>query len=206
MGFTGAKALDFKIAFYDEFERMEKALHPVIECPLAPAYLTEEHAYQIMAAVARRAKSVGAHYQTIYRALKARYQVTKYTHIKDADFEDAMLFIQTVDLRVPASTESTFDETGHCKFCGLRPIPEGYGVLTPQDMDKLLGWVYNWRYLHRKSLRLFDELLHDMNSPYAASFHEATIDSWMGFLEDILRKFGYDVRKQKCYQAWLADH
>lgn len=176
------------------------------ECKPETEYLTEEHAYQIMAAVARRAKSVGAHYQTIYRALKARYQVTKYTHIKDADFEDAMRFIQTVDLRVPASPESPFDETGHCKLCGLRPIPEGYGVLTPQDMDRLLGWVYNWRYLHRKSLKLFDELLHDMNSPYSASFHEATIDSWMGFLEDILRKFGYDVRNLPCYQAWLADN
>ena len=205
MGFTGAKALDFKIAFYDEFERMEKALHPVTECPLALAYLTEEHAYQIMAAVARRAKSVGAHYQTIYRALKARYQVTKYTHIRDADFEDAMRFIQTVDLRVPTAPESPFDETGRCKLCGLQPLPKDCIVLTPLDINRLMNWIYCWRYLFRESLELFDQFLHAVGSPYSAQFHEMIVDSWMGFMESMLRKNGYEIRAMKCYQAFIAN-
>lgn len=175
------------------------------ECPLAPATLTEAHAYEIQAAVARRAKNVGAHYQTIYRALKARYQVTKYTHIRDADFEDAMRFIQTVDLRVPASPESPFDETGHCKLCGLQPLPKDCIVLTPLDINRLMNWIYCWRYLFREPLERFDQFLHAVGSPYSAQFHEMIVDSWMGFMESMLRKNGYEIRAMKCYQAFIGN-
>ncbi len=159
-----------------------------------------------MSAVAKRAKSCGAHYQTIYRALKARYQVTKYTHIRESDFEDAMRFIQTVDLRVPeaAPEESPFDENGRCKLCGLRPVPSGSLVLDARDADRLLTWVYYWRYLFRTPLHLFAEFLGRVGSPYAGAFHEAVADPYMGFLEDILRKNGYDVRQLKCYQYFIA--
>ena len=176
------------------------------ECPLSPETLTEAHSYAIMSAVAKRAKSCGAHYQTIYRALKARYQVTKYTHIRESDFEDAMRFIQTVDLRVPeaAPEESPFDENGRCKLCGLRPVPSGSLVLDARDADRLLTWVYYWRYLFRAPLHLFAEFLGRVGSPYAGAFHEAVADPYMGFLEDILRKNGYDVRQLKCYQYFIA--
>ena len=208
MGFTGAKALDFKCAFYDEFERMERELHPTIDSLPESVYLTDEHAYAIMNAVAQRAKNVGAHYQTIYRALKARYQVPKYSHIRDVDFEDAMRFIQTVDLSVPEASpthDHIFDETGRCRVCGLRPLPSDCAVFQPRQMQRLLMWVYTWRYLHRTSLHRFDQLLHDMGSPFSASFHEAVIDPWMGTLEDILREHGYDVRSLPCYQ-YFATH
>lgn len=176
------------------------------ECPLSPETLTEAHSYAIMSAVAKRAKSCGAHYQTIYRALKARYQVTKYTHIRESDFEDAMRFIQTVDLRVPEAVpeESPFDENGRCKLCGLRPVPSGSLVLDARDADRLLTWVYYWRYLFRAPLHLFAEFLGRVGSPYAGAFHEAVADPYMGFLEDILRKNGYDVRQLKCYQYFIA--
>lgn len=176
------------------------------ECPLSPETLTEAHSYAIMSAVAKRAKSCGAHYQTIYRALKARYQVTKYTHIRESDFDDAMRFIQTVDLRVPeaAHEESPFDENGRCKLCGLRPVPSGSLVLDARDADRLLTWVYYWRYLFRTPLHLFSEFLSRVGSPYAGAFHEAVADPYMGFLEDILRKNGYDVRQLKCYQYFIA--
>lgn len=208
MGFTGAKALDFKCAFYDEFERMERELHPTIDSLPESVYLADEHAYAIMTAVAQRAKNIGAHYQTIYRALKARYQVPKYSHIRDADFEDAMRFIQTLDLSVPEASpthDHVFDETGRCRVCGLRPLPSDCAVFQPRQMQRLLMWVYTWRYLHRASLRRFDKLLHDMGSPFSASFHEAVIDPWMGTLEDILREHGYDVRSLPCYQ-YFATH
>ncbi len=176
------------------------------ECPLSPETLTEAHSYAIMSAVAKRAKSCGAHYQTIYRALKARYLGTKYTHIRESDFEDAMRFIQTVDLRVPeaAPEESPFDENGRCKLCGLRPVPSGSLVLDARDADRLLTWVYYWRYLFRAPLHLFAEFLGRVGSPYAGAFHEAVADPYMGFLEDILRKNGYAVRQLKCYQYFIA--
>ena len=93
----------FKVALVKAFCELREQLHPI--CPahaqLPPPSLSEQQAYAIMSEVAKRAKNCGAHYQTIYRALKARYQVTKYTHIPASAFDDAVAFIRSVDLRVP---------------------------------------------------------------------------------------------------------
>lgn len=180
------------------------------ECPMKPdLQLTEAQAHTIMSEVAKRAKNVGAHYQTIYRALKARYQVTKYTHILQKDFDDAVRFIREVDLRVPEAVpfepepDPVFDETGRCRYCGLKKIPEGWGVLSPREMERLMTWVYYWRYLFREPLHLLAQFLTKMHSPYSAKFNEAVADPWMGFLEDILRRQGYDLRNMKCYQYFM---
>lgn len=77
MGFTGAKALEFKCAFYDEFERMEQAL----KNPPAPAYITDAQQREIQRAVGRRSEGYGINYQTIYSALKNHFNVPSYKRI-----------------------------------------------------------------------------------------------------------------------------
>lgn len=49
------------------------------ECPIAT--ITPAQQLQLREEVARRAKAVSAHYQTVYRALYARFQVPRYTEI-----------------------------------------------------------------------------------------------------------------------------
>ena len=167
MGFTGAKALDFKCAFYDEFERMEKQLHP--QCPaqaqLPPPTLTEQQAYTIMSKVAMRAKRDGAKYQTIYRALKARYQVTKYTNIPRDKFEDAVNFILTVDLRTPAVPEQGPKQM---------PNPEtNQGVLVPPEFCEALRMrVYYERYVFGEYYERFYRFLQLVDSPLAGRVKE----------------------------------
>lgn len=78
MGFTGAKALEFKCAFYDEFERMKNELEGR---RIEPATLTPAEQRAIQVAVAGRAKKLAASYQAIYRAIKARYQIAKYDQL-----------------------------------------------------------------------------------------------------------------------------
>ena len=60
------------------------------ECPAQPQYLTDQQCWAIQSAVGKRARGQGAHFQTIYRALKARFQVPTYTRILSKDFEAAI--------------------------------------------------------------------------------------------------------------------
>lgn len=188
MGFTGAKALDFKCAFYDEFERMEKQLHP--QCPaqtqLPAPTLTEQQAYAIMSKVAMRAKRDGVKYQTIYHALKSRYQVTKYTHIPRDKFEDAVNFILTVDLRTPAVPEQGPKQ---------KPIPEtNHGVLVPPEFCEALRMrVYYERYVFGEYYERFYRFLQLVDSPLAGRFHEIRTSINLISLERQLAKVGFPV-------------
>ena len=186
MGFTGAKALDFKCAFYDEFERMEKQLHP--QCPaqaqLPAPTLTEQQSFQILSEVAKRCKRNGVHYQTLYRSLKKRYQVTKYTHILQRDFEDALKFIRTVDLRTPVVPEQQSEEP---------PAQDQKIIASPEFCEALRRFVYEQRYLFPECFEKFYRFLQLVNSPLAGRFYEAYTSINLASLEHSLASVGYPV-------------
>lgn len=186
MGFTGAKALDFKCAFYDEFERMEKQLHP--QCPaqaqLPAPTLTEQQSYQILSEVAKRCKRNGVHYQTLYRSLKKRYQVTKYTHILQRDFEDALEFIRTVDLRTPVVPEHQSEEP---------PAQDQKIIASPEFCEALRRFVYEQRYLFPECFEKFYRFLQLVNSPLAGRFYESYASINLASLERSLASVGYPV-------------
>ncbi len=200
MGFTGAKALDFKCAFYDEFERMEKQLHP--QCPakaqLPPPTLTEQQSYQILSEVAKRCKRNGVHYQTVYRALKARYQVTKYTHIQRDKFEDALEFIRTMPLNVTEGIPQTHPE----------PVPESRPkiVVSPTFCENMRNFIFIWNYLHRDHLIRFLKLLKDLRSPYAEGLSDAIHSLNMDIIELSLADIGFPVKELDCYKYWAIKH
>ena len=200
MGFTGERAQAFKWAYIDAFNRMEATLR---QCPahaqLPPPSLSEQQAYAIMSEVAKRAKNCGAHYQTIYRALKARYQVTKYTHILQKDFEDAVNFIHTVDLRTPVVPEK-----------GQRPelIPERKAqvLASAEFCEHVRKLVYCWRYLFKKEIDLVYQTMRAMESPHAPILWEAIHDMNLAFVERDLEKVGFPVKELACYQHWALTH
>ena len=187
MGFTGARAQEFKWAYIDAFNKMEAALR---QCPaqaqLPAPTLTEQQAYAIMSKVAMRAKRDGAKYQTIYRALKARYQVTKYTNIPRDKFEDAVNFILTVDLRTPAVPEQGPKQ---------KPIPEtNHGVLVPPEFCEALRMrVYYERYVFGEYYERFYRFLQLVDSPLAGRFHEIRTSINLISLERQLAKVGFPV-------------
>lgn len=185
MGFTGARAQEFKWAYIDAFNKMEAALR---QCPaqaqLPTPTLTEQQAYAIMSKVAMRAKRDGAKYQTIYRALKARYQVTKYTNIPRDKFDDAIEFICTVDLRTPEVPEpepKQEPETNH-------------GVLVPPEFCEALRLrVYYERYVFGEYYERFYRFLQLVDSPLAGRFHEIRTSINLISLERQLAKVGFPV-------------
>lgn len=99
MGFTGEKALQFKIAYIDAFDRMEEELrNSTADKMKAVATLTPAQQLAIQQAVGRRAQKTANHYQTIYRAIKLRYQIARYDQLPQDKFEDCLRFIETMDL------------------------------------------------------------------------------------------------------------
>lgn len=97
MGFTGAKALAFKCAFYDEFDRMESALKSV----QAPELIDAAQQREIQVAVRKRAGKVRENYRALYRALKAHFRIPRYTCLQKKDFEAALAIIAETPLAAP---------------------------------------------------------------------------------------------------------
>ena len=167
------------------------------ECPakdqLPPPMLTEQQAYAIMSEVAKRAKNCGAHYQTIYRALKARYQVTKYTHIPRQMFDDAVRFIQTMSLSVPEATPQ-------------KPAaPKGkHFAVTQTFLERQRDFVYCWRYLYRDELERLIKLMTIMESPHAGMLWDVVHDMNLVQIEEDLGALGFPVKELDCYKNWAS--
>ena len=165
------------------------------ECPAAPhippAYLTLEHQYAIQSEVAKRVHKDGVRYQTVYQALKARFRVPKYTCILDRDFEAAVHFIRTCNLRVPEVPEQ-------------KPEPQvkTYTV-TETFLERVRAFVYYWRYLHRDDLERFLCLMQSLNSPYAAQFAEAIKNLNLILLEGNLEQLGFPVKELPAYKTLM---
>lgn len=197
MGFTGAKALEFKCAFYDEFERMKHELE-------APTTITPAEQRAIQREVAIRAHKTSSNYRTIYRAIKARYQIARYDQLPRTQLEDCLDFIKEVELDVPEVPHTTRPDDGGCPHCGLHPIPAGSIVLSSHEAENLRTFVYYWRYLFREDLETVLKLMRLLQSPFAPRFYEAVTSMNLGSIEDMLERNGYSVRQLSCYRALTA--
>jgi Rha family phage regulatory protein len=197
MGFTGAKALEFKCAFYDEFERMKHELE-------APTTITPAEQRAIQREVAIRAHKTASNYRTIYRAIKARYQIARYDQLPRTQLEDCLDFIREVELDVPEVPHTTRPDDGGCPHCGLHPLPTGSIVLSAREAENLRTFVYYWRYLFREDLETVLKLMRLLQSPFAPRFYEAVTSMNLGSIEDMLDRHGYSVRQLSCYRALTA--
>ena len=197
MGFTGAKALEFKCAFYDEFERMKHELE-------APTTITPAEQRAIQREVAIRAHKTASNYRTIYRAIKARYQIARYDQLPRTQLEDCLDFIREVELDVPEVPHTTRPDDGGCPHCGLHPIPAGSIVLSAHEAENLRTFVYYWRYLFREDLETVLKLMRLLQSPFAPRFYEAVTSMNLGSIENMLDRHGYSVRQLSCYRALTA--
>lgn len=203
MGFTGSKALEFKCAFYDEFDRMEKALSG----ESGPDFIDEAQQREIQRAVGRRAAGIGKNFSLIYSALKDHFRIPRYTCLQKKDFEAALAFIQTVPVKTRAEwLKHEEEEIKRIEQTAYHdePIPPKVYTVRADFMEKLLSLVYTWRYLHRANLEHYVDFLRSVDSPYAASMWEAVHDfNWLN-LESSLDKIGYSVKELPCYKHWLS--
>ena len=203
MGFTGSKALEFKCAFYDEFDRMEKALSG----ESGPDFIDEAQQREIQRAVGRRAAGAPKNFRVIYSALKDHFRIPRYTCLEKKDFDAALAFIQTVPVKTRAEwLKHEQEEIKRIESTTYKdePIPPKVYTVRADFMEKLLSLVYTWRYLHRANLERYVDFLRSVDSPYAASMWEAVHDfNWLS-LEASLDKIGFNVKELPCYKHWAS--
>jgi Rha family phage regulatory protein len=206
MGFTGEKAMEFKWQYIDAFNAMEKKLREGGE---RSATITPAEQLQIQQAVARRAKTSSANYQTIYRAIKVRFQIPRYNELPTRQFAECLKFIDAVDLKVPEAKtaaapvcENPF--TPEELAASPEKPPKGYTYqVSAKFLDDQRTFVYYWRYLFRRELELFEEFLYRTESPRASRFHEAVHNLDLMRTEDQLRRLGFPMDELPCYQHYV---
>lgn len=153
--------------------------------------------------VAIRAHKTASNYRTIYRAIKARYQIARYDQLPRTQLEDCLDFIREVELDVPEVPHATRPDGG-CPHCGLHPIPAGSIVLSAHEAENLRTFVYYWRYLFREDLETVLKLMRLLQSPFAPRFYEAVTSMNLGSIEALLERNGYSVKQLSCYRALTA--
>lgn len=178
-----------------------------------PATITPAEQLQIQQAVARRAKTSSANYQTIYRAIKVRFQIPRYNELPRCQFAECLKFIDAVDLKVPeAKTAAAPKQEPRALPKSVKPnltplnIPEGRKMYRVSEdfLETQRTFVYCWRYLFRDDLELFYNFLKQTKSPLAPKFAEAIMDFNLCFVEDSLAKLGFAVKDLDCYKHWAA--
>lgn len=186
MGFTGAKALDFKCAFYDQFERMEEALRAPSD---QSALITTTEQYEIRKAIKARAKNSSVHYQTVYNALYDYFKIASYKDLRHDQMKAALALIETCTLKPQLSAPT---------------IPEGSIILSDKDAEALLTFIYYVRFLFLNVFSKIYGILRIMDSPFAGKFWDAFNEvPWWRIL-DILAKHGHDINDMQCYQHWSS--
>lgn len=179
----------------------------------APTTITPAEQLQIQQAVARRAKTSSANYQTIYRAIKVRFQIPRYNELPRCQFAECLKFIDAVDLKVPEAKTAAapkqepraLPKSGKPNLTPLN-IPEGRKMYRVSEdfLETQRTFVYCWRYLFRDDLELFYNFLKQTKSPLAPKFAEAIMDFNLCFVEDSLAKLGFAVKDLDCYKHWEA--
>lgn len=166
------------------------------ECPANPKYITPQQGWLIQAAVQKRVHRDGVDFQTVYQALKARYQIPKYTFLLQKDFDEALRFIDSCELRAPVKKAAPKIEPEP----QMIPPPQ----LSDEDMHALLCFIYTVRYLFADSFNKFYEFLKASKSPLEGecwdAFHEVR---WERILK-ILAANGHDINDLPYFRHWKA--
>lgn len=158
--------------------------------------ITNAQQVAIQQAVARRAKKTAVYYQTIYRAIKARYQIPRYTELKQSQFEDCLRFIEVVDLSVPEAPASEPTETEK---------PQRY-VVYADFLKTLQVFCYYQRYLFRKPLMQAMRVMLALDVPDASKLWDVVNNLNFVELERSLDDLGFSVKDLDCYKYWALTH
>lgn len=113
MGFTGARALKFKNDYIDAFDCMEKQLYERNVQQTTgqdTSLITPEQQYEVSSHVMRKTHALfgNRNYSAVYRALKRRFRIPRYTCLLNRDYETALKFIDNLtadDFSLPDMSE-----------------------------------------------------------------------------------------------------
>ena len=165
------------------------------------AKITEYQQWELQKAVAKRAKNTAVHYHTIYRAIYNRFQIPRYTELKQRDFEDCIAFIEDVDLTVPTAEPAKPAEPE-------LPLEKKGGVyLTDREADGMVATICYFRHLFRPIFDTTYQFLRAVNSPMQKEYYDAAHEIGLATLsvQQTLAKHGHDVKQCQTYK-YVASH
>ena len=153
------------------------------------ALITTTDQYEIRKAIKSRAKNSSVHYQTVYNALYDYFKIASYKDLRHDQMKAALTLIETCTLKpqLPAPT-----------------LAEGSVILSAQEAEALLTFIYYVRFLFADVFGKLDGLLRIVDSPLAGSFWDAFHEVSWGRILEILAKHGHDINDMPCYQHWSS--
>ena len=155
--------------------------------------LTPAQQLLIQQAVGRRAQKTASHYQTIYRAIKLRFQIAKYDQLPQSQLNECLKFINEVDLRVPEAPKCEPEKA-------LPTKPKVTYTVTADFLEKQRTFVYCIRYLFRDPLMQAMKVMQALDVPNANMLWDVVHDFNLAELESNLDRLGYPVKELDCYK------
>lgn len=183
MGFTGKEALKFKIAFYDEFERMENALrNQAVIANSDGGKLNEVERYEVQKAISKRAKDCSVHYQTIYHALYDHFRIASYKDLRRDQLSAALTFIEVVPLTPQLEAQKP-------------DVPDGYYLVDRNTLLAMQSIVF-LMWLNKPHFDHIGYAMQCIGSNLAGKFIGFALETQepRKVVERTLEKLGFDCR------------
>ena len=215
MSFTGKEAALWKERFINAFNEMEARLQE----KSTPHTLAPAQQQAIQSAVAARCGRDSRSYQSVYTALKARFQVARYDQIPASQFDEAIRYIETVNIpsSVPALPNINLLDKDY--FAQVRDIANKFiddwsrvhkgedvhPTLTIPD-DVLAGIIA--QQLSRQNFRLYVDYAGQLHvdpipnkSPYEGLAEAIADPGNIGLSDELIEEIGAACVKALAYRA-----
>lgn len=192
MGWTGEKALQFKLAWLDAFNRMEEQLRKQQSFAEQDSTLiSNEQQYELSSRVMRKTHALfgNKNYSFVYRALKRRFRIPRYTCLLQRDFEAALAFVDGLkvsDFNVPDVKERevplqnyvvrypsfTISSSGSELLPAIPAIPVNKHYITDNELQAIKSLIYYFDDLFKPQIQWASKEAYRQGRPDASRFYD----------------------------------
>lgn len=192
MGWTGEKALQFKLAWLDAFNRMEEQLRKQQSFAEQDSTLiSNEQQYELSSRVMRKTHALfgNKNYSFVYRALKRRFRIPRYTCLLQRDFETALAFVDTLkvsDFNVPDVKERevplqnyvvqypsfTISSSGSEPLPAVPAIPVSKNYITDNELQAIKSLIYYFDDLFKPQIQWASKEAYRQGRSDASRFYD----------------------------------
>lgn len=192
MGWTGEKALQFKLVWLDAFNRMEEQLRKQQTfAEQANTLISNEQQYELSSRVMRKTHALfgNKNYNFVYRALKRRFRIPRYTCLLQRDFETALAFVDALkvsDFNVPDVKERevplqnyvvqypsfTISSSGSEPLPAIPAIPVNKHYITDNELQAIKSLIYYFDDLFKPQIQWASKEAYRQGRPDASRFYD----------------------------------
>lgn len=192
MGWTGEKALQFKLAWLDAFNRMEEQLRKQQTfAEQDNSLISNEQQYELSSRVMRKTHALfgNKNYSFVYRALKRRFRIPRYTCLLQRDFEAALAFVDGLkvsDFNVPDVKERevplqnyvvqypsfTISSSSSEPLPAVPAIPVSKHYITDNELQAIKSLIYYFDDLFKPQIQWASKEAYRQGRPDASRFYD----------------------------------